>query len=379
MKTKYINSVIALCSIFFFACQSSEENFENKAYINASSMRNEVIVKGSTNTITKTFNVYLAKPEAKPIDVFITVEPSLVATYNKKYGEQAQMLPDSCFTLAEATVQIPVGSIKSEDIHLSFSKLDSVRNDKVFVLPVHINTNNIALLESQNTFYYVFKAGALINVVADIEKNFLSVSWKNPGVVSSLSQLTMEALIRARDFDRKISTVMGVEGYFLIRIGDAGFPANQIQIATSRGNFPDADSNKGLPTNKWVHVALTYDSTTGEMVIYVNGKEQSRGTKNVGKVNLASGGSNPFFIGYSYAADRWLGGEISECRIWNKVRTQEEIAQNIYSVSPKSEGLVSYWKFDEENSLLVKDVTGNGNDATANKPLKWTSVSLPER
>ena len=289
------------------------------------------------------------------------------------------MLPDSCFTLAEATVQIPVGSIKSEDVHLSFSKLDSVRSDKVFVLPVHINTNNIALLESQNTFYYVFKAGALINVVADIEKNFLSVSWKNPSVVSSLSQLTMEALIRARDFDRKISTVMGVEGYFLIRIGDAGFPANQIQIATSRGNFPDADSNKGLPTNKWVHVALTYDSTTGEMVIYVNGKEQSRGTKNVGKVNLASGGSNPFFIGYSYAADRWLGGEISECRIWNKVRTQEEIAQNIYSVSPKSEGLVSYWKFDEENSLLVKDVTGNGNDATANKPLKWTSVSLPER
>lgn len=173
MKTKYINSVIALCSIFFFACQSSEENFENKAYINASSMRNEVIVKGSTNTITKTFNVYLAKPEAKPIDVFITVEPSLVATYNKKYGEQAQMLPDSCFTLAEATVQIPVGSIKSEDVHLSFSKLDSVRNDKVFVLPVHINTNNIALLESQNTFYYVFKAGALINVVADIEKEFL--------------------------------------------------------------------------------------------------------------------------------------------------------------------------------------------------------------
>ena len=55
----------------------------------------------------------------------------------------------------------------------------------------------------------------------------------------------MEALIRARNFDRKISTVMGIEGYFLIRIGDAGFPPNQIQIATSDGNFPNADSNKG--------------------------------------------------------------------------------------------------------------------------------------
>lgn len=379
MKTKYINGLLALVAVLFVACQSSDENFENKAYINASSMRSELIVKGNTQELVKTLNVSLAKPETKDVSVFFSIEPSLVATYNQKFNEQAEMLPDSCYKLEEAMVQIPAGSVKSDDVHLTFSKLDSVRDSRVFVLPVKISAGDVALLNSQNTYYYVFKAGALINVVADIENNFLSVKWNNPGVVNSLSQLTMEALIRARDFDRKISTVMGIEGYFLIRIGDAGFPPNQIQIATSRGNFPDADSNKGLPTNKWVHIALTYDSTTGEMVVYVDGKEQSRGIKNVGKVNLASGGSNPFLIGYSYAPNRFLAGEISECRIWNKVRTQEEIAKNIYGVSPKSEGLVTYWKFDEESALLVKDVTGNGNDATANKALKWTAVSLPER
>ncbi len=75
----------------------------------------------------------------------------------------------------------------------------------------------------------------------------------------------------------------------------------------------------------------------------------------------------------------YLAGDIAECRIWNVVRSQADIARDIYSVSPKSQGLVSYWKFDDETPLLVKDHTGNGNDATANKALKWTSVSLPER
>ena len=28
---------------------------------------------------------------------------------------------------------------------------------------------------------------------------------------------------------------------------------------------------------------------------------------------------------------------------------------------------------------IVKDATGNGNDATANNPLSWHNVSLPEK
>ena len=63
-----------------------------------------------------------------------------------------------------------------------------------------------------------------------------------------------------------------------------------------------------------------------------------------------------------------------------KVRTQEEIAGHIYSVDPKTPGLVGYWKMDDPNSPnIVKDATGNGNDAKANKPLPWHNVSLPEK
>ncbi len=217
------------------------------------------------------------------------------------------------------------------------------------------------------------------NVVADIEENYLSVNWAKPEVVNNLSKLTMEALIRARNFngqDAGINTVMGVEGKFLIRIGDrGGYPANQIHIATSGGNFPDADENKGLPTNQWIHIAVTYDSNDGTMIIYVNGKEQSKGIKNVGSVNLGIGGKNGFYIGRSYNDSRWFAGEISECRIWNVVRTPEEIASHPYAVDPDTEGLAAYWKFDEGAGNEVKDHTANGNDAKANKSLKWTKES----
>jgi hypothetical protein len=114
------------------------------------------------------------------------------------------------------------------------------------------------------------------------------------------------------------------------------------------------------------------------MILYVNGKIQGESTKSLGSVSLGRGGVDGFNIGRSYADDRYLAGDISEARIWNIVRTQEEIANNPYSVSPDSEGLVTYWKFDDEESLIVKDHTGNNNNAKANKPLKWTKVSLPE-
>ncbi len=57
---------------------------------------------------------------------------------------------------------------------------------------------------------------------------------------------------------------------------------------------------------------------------------------------------NGFWIRHSYNRDRWLEGNISEVRIWNKVLTSAEInaKDHFYQVEPDADGLVSYWKFD---------------------------------
>ena len=366
-------SVAALCG-----CQESD-SFENKAYINSASKIGNILLKNSIVNDQRTIQAAIAKPESQDITLTYKVDSTLVYAYNASYYDGAVMLPAGHYELPEPQATIAAGNVRSTEVTVYFKDMNLLDRETVYVLPVTIDNANISLLQSARTTYYVLKGAALINVVADIDENYLHIDqWVKPNVVNNLSTLTLEALIRARNFDRQISTVMGIEGHFLIRLGDAGFPSNQIQVASS-SNFPDRDSNKGLPVNEWVHIAVTYNSGSGDMKVYVNGKVQSEGIKRVGTVNFGRNGKDGFYIGRSYADERFLAGEIAECRIWNVVRTAEEIANNPYEVAPKAEGLVAYWKCNEGSGNTVKDHTENGNNLTAKSgtTLRWTPVVLP--
>ena len=71
--------------------------------------------------------------------------------------------------------------------------------------------------------------------------------------LKELGQITMEALVYVEDFTYSgpsntagasdISTIMGVEQHFLMRIGDTSFPRQQLQMQGPDGvKFPAADS-----------------------------------------------------------------------------------------------------------------------------------------
>ena len=377
MKTRKIYLAL-LITAFFIGCQKDDDNIDNKLFFSSLNSVKEILVKGGDNEQEGVLKVSLVKTENVDISLSYEVRESLVKTYNNIYYDKATMLPENNYNIESIQAKIEAGNISSNQTRILFKNLNNLDREKRYVLPVTIAKTSFKVLESDRTKYFVFKGADLINIVADIEENYLLIDWTNPDVCNNLSQLTMEALVRARNFDRLISTVMGIEGQFLLRIGDAGFPQNQIMVALRRGKFPDADPNKGLPINEWVHIALTYSSIDKKMIIYINGKKQSEGSINVGTVDLGKKGSNGFAIGRSYNNGRFFAGEISECRIWNTVRTPEEIKSNPYLVDPSSKGLVAYWKFNDESNLSVLDHTNNGNNAIANAPLKWTKVSLPE-
>jgi hypothetical protein len=285
-------------------------------------------------------------------------------------------MPADCYEIAQPTAVINSGAVKANDITVDFKNLQSLNKDLVYVLPVSITKSDVDVLESARTIYFVAKGAALINTAANITKNYLSLD--NSGEATKLegmSQLTAEALIRPSKFGKLISTIMGVEGSFLIRIGDSGVPDNQIQLACS-GNVTDASWK--INTGEWTHIALTYDKSNGEVNVYLNGKKQvSQTTSFRGNVNW---NVSNFYIGKSYDDERWLEGEICECRVWNKVLTSEEInaPDHFYFVDPTSEGLVAYWKFDEGTGKAIKDYA-SGYNITANSDPVWKSVSLPEK
>ena len=188
-------------------------------------------------------------------------------------------------------------------------------------------------------------------------------------------------MLRSTDWvagrDNALSTVFGIEGRFLVRIGDADRPRDQLQVVAPGGNFPAPNVVSGLPVNEWVHIAIVYDSTTGERIYYKNGEKVFSDQGARGAINLSGG--DGCYIGKAWDETRWLPGEISEVRIWGVHRTADEIAKNPYEVDPHSSGLISYWKFNEGAGKTIKDQTDNGNDITAvgGEPT-WVNVEIPK-
>ncbi len=290
------------------------------------------------------------------------------------------ILPSDYYTIPETKARIAKESVRSTDIEIEFKDVNLLDRDIVYVLPVTIASAGIELLESARTHYYIFKGGALINWAADIEENSFPVNWGgNSSLVTGMTEVTIEGLLYLRQAERDgsdshIMTFFGTESSFLIRLGDTFDPGQIMVVKNSSGKYPDnANDRTKAPVGRWFHLAVTHDASN-TIRIYIDGELMSTTSAASGTFSLASG----CYIGKSYNDNRYWPGMIAETRVWNKVRTQEEIAAHIYAVSTDSEGLVAYWKFDEGNGNTITDHSGNNTSVTANSALKWTSVSLPE-
>ena len=223
-----------------------------------------------------------------------------------------------------------------------------------------------------------FEAKATVTVtgnastnVANINNNFFPVNWKSS--VSNLETVTVEWLMRAdkwvTDQNNSVNTIFGIEGKWLLRIGDVGIGQNQLQLATNHGNNTP---NVRFDANKWYHVAVVYDSKSSkDVAYYVNGELVATGS---GFATRAADLSRECFIGKSYDNNRSFCGDIAEMRVWNTVRSASDIRASMYGFDGSDSSLLAYWKFDEGTGRTVKDHSGNGNDITANANISWKEV-----
>lgn len=223
-------------------------------------------------------------------------------------------------------------------------------------------------------------------------------AWNDPAPVTNMKAFTLEALVNPTvvRYSGSLSTIMGIEGKFLVRLGDVGIPWYQVQVCWDSGksgywgNIEGklSNSNMKVNLNEWTHIAVTFGE--GTIKVFINGEEKGSTTTNVpASVNFGITHNDEqapqgqqitrcFWVGYSYESTRDFQGMMSELRIWNRVLTADELANEArrYSVDPKSEGLVTYWKCDEGQGDVIKDHTSYRNDL-ASDGLKWEPVSLP--
>lgn len=389
MKLSSLNIIIFFMAALFVGCSTNdveEHHFNNKLFVNIEEPVDEMFFKSGTEVVTETreLTVATALQAQETITGKFVANASLVDLYNRTYNAEALPLPSEMCLIENPGIEIKVGGTASLPVEIVFTGLEKLDRNSVYVMPIElVDVQGIEVLSSKTKSFFVFKGASLINVVADIAQNNLPVVWKTQDLVRTMRTITVEALIRVRDFGtcnglkgEAMSTIFGIENKFLIRIGDANFPENQVQMVNPNGNFPEKNSDLGLPVNEWVHVAAVWNAETGERIIYTNGQEIAKDSKASGVINLMDG---VCYVGKAWNDERWLDGEISELRVWNIQRTQEEISANMYEVSPSSDGLVAYWKFNEGEGKQIKDHSVNGNDITAVKDITWTTVTLPEK
>ena len=143
---------------------------------------------------------------------------------------------------------------------------------------------------------------------------------------------------------------MGTEGVMILRVGDTGggIPSGILQAA-GRQHY---EAPEKLQTNKWYHVALTFDQATGKTVMYLNGVKWAESAWNIpgfdpnsdigfniGKLAGFPWGERPFY------------GYMSEVRVWSVARTENQIKQNMLGVDPKSDGLELYFKMNGSEKM----------------------------
>lgn len=427
----YLFSILSF-AVAFISCKDDEYDnkspFDNVVYLDVAENSDTQITtfKKTLTELKKEFSVVLSYPASQDVRVNVEVEPSLIDVYNARHNTSWRMLDSRYYTLSADKITIPAGKTISDQLNLELKDLDGSTGgeelpiDETYLVPITIShvEGGVSTLRSSATAYYLVKRSSAITSAASLRDNWINFPTLDKAsegsmLFNNLTAVTYEAIIRVDDFSKhsEISTIMGVENYLLLRIGDASFPRQQIQFDGSGdsaqtpgfGKFPKKDETKLLNPGEWYHIAATYSYATREVCIYVNGKLQSKGT-DLGNpastpFNLAGrafydlylqdpvtykdykdwGNFRQFFLGKSYDDSRQLNGDITEVRVWSVARSEQEIWDNMYDVDPKTPGLIGYWKFDEGQGNVIRDWTGNGNDAVAEFDLDWPSgIEVPQ-
>lgn len=437
---KYIYLLAAAALCLAAACTKNSfgtHTFGNVVYLDVSSTSEEQIttISNSIPETSRTLSPVLAYPEERDVCVTIEVDPGMVAEYNRKHGTEWTILDQKYYEFRKAEVTIPSGKVSGNDVlTVSFRNLmgegeeqtGALGLDETYLLPVRITSSDMDILEGSSTAYYVVKRSSAITVVAQLGMgnwiNFPTLDTDSPGseAFNGLTAVTYEAWIYIDAFMDKtvtsegselginISSIMGVEQSLLLRIGDTSYEREQLQFDGSGtyanfGKFPKRDATKKLESNRWYHVACTYDQNTRTVCIYLNGKMQSMGTEmgitvpgEDNRINLAMRAlydryvkdpspenekystmneAYQFFIAKSYDAYRPLNGKIAEARVWSVARTEQEIRDNMYKIEdPESHGeLIGYWKFNDGSGNIIRDYSRYHNDGVAEIDIIWPS------
>jgi len=233
------------------------------------------------------------------------------------------------------------------------------------------DTAYVGCFAINSNFVQMFvKAGSPPNMSALLSRIGLYYNFTAPPTPASnpaalnivAAPLTVEAWVYPVDFEHDLEAklVTSHTAYFFDPEEIYGLIASVVNgeyrvgfsVSTgAKGSRQCIFSSNALPRFRWTHVAGTYDGS--KIRIYVDGALSGEAPASIGLGTNSVG----LVIG------RRFYGAIDEVRIWNALRSEEAIRDNMNrELAGNESGLVGYWKMNAASLLLVPDQTVNRND-----------------
>ena len=172
-----------------FAMSSCEQNgsdiYENKAFIDDYSS-SKLLYVSIEDSYKESLVAVLPKPADSAVKVKYSVDASLVDYYNEKNGTSAILLPSDIYSFSSQEFTINQGAVRTDECVIDFENVLTLSKDTLYVLPVTLSSDDIDVLSSRSTKYYVFEGANLINWAAYMYENWCTINWNNPDVLSNL-------------------------------------------------------------------------------------------------------------------------------------------------------------------------------------------------
>ena len=358
----------------FTACEDAPNDvIDNMVYISeaASASAGEIILGKTGEVSTGAITVRAGQVAMKDINVQIALDNTVLNNYNSRNDVEFAMIPSEYISLPSQVV-IPAGSSQVE-VPFSVTSFDGEKGIE-YAAPIKVvSATNIPVSTGSGSYIFTFGKPLVQKAPGFSYDSKMNMVW--PEQVD-LTNFTLEWWARCTNKNGNggfsvnnqamFSFVANKELY--IRFGDIVYVDqntgrnmyNFLQIKTMGidANYDSGDPNKNpLKWGEWIHFAHTYDAATGDVVLYMNGKEVNRNNGGAGTVFNFTGCSM-FGSGYTYFKDIV---EMCQLRMWKTTRTAAQIAKNMKKeVKYNDPNLLFYFPMNEGEGSELIDVTGNG-------------------
>jgi DUF1680 family protein len=178
--------------------------------------------------------------------------------------------------------------------------------------------------------------------------DFTIAAWVNLATTQSWTRL----------FDFGQNTTVNM--FLTPRAGVTGnVPRFAITVAGS-GQEQRINGTAALPTNQWVHLAVTLSGNTG--TLYVNGEPVGTNTAmTLNPSHLGNPGNR--WIGRSQYGDPFLDATVDEFHIFDRALSRQDILSMLDSPAGSTGGgSIAWYRFDEDGGTVLRDSSPNGRD-----------------